>query len=414
MKRIVITGMGTLNPLGNTVDETWAKVRAGRSGIGRITRFDPSQTDTKIAGEVKGFDPAARLGHKEARRMDRFAQMAVVSALDAIEQSGYKVTADNMFDTGMLVSAGFGSTEILSESFETLFKLGPGRIRPTAFPSVLSNMAAAQPAMFLGIKGVTFSMAAACATGAVSIGEAAEVIRRGDASVVLAGGTEAGIMPIAIGGLNAMRAISTRNDAPEQASRPFDAERDGFVPSEGAAVMVVEGLEHAQARGAKILAELVGYACTCDASHVTAPDSDGAAIAYAMQRALSKAGLSISDIDYINAHGTSTKLNDANETRVIKQVFGEQAYNIPVSSTKSMTGHAMSASGTLEAILCIMAMNEGLIPPTINYEHRDPECDLDYVPNAARPAKLRYVMSNSFGFGGQNAVLILKKWENGA
>jgi 3-oxoacyl-[acyl-carrier-protein] synthase II len=414
MKRIVITGMGTLNPLGNTVDETWARAKAGQSGIGRITRYDPSLTETKIAGEVKGFDPAARLGHKEARRMDRFSQLAVVSAMDAIEQSGYKVTADNTFDTGMLVSAGFGSTEILSESFETLFKQGAGRLRPTAFPSVLSNMAAAQPAMFLGIKGVTFSMAAACATGAISIGEAAEVIRRGDANVVLAGGTEAGIMPIAIGGLNAMRAISTRNDSPEQASRPFDAERDGFVPSEGAAVVVVEGLEHAQVRGAKILAELVGYACTCDAGHVTAPDSDGAAIAYAMQRALKKAGLSINDIDYINAHGTSTKLNDANETRVIKQVFGEQAYNIPVSSTKSVTGHAMSASGTVEAILCIMAINDGFIPPTINYEHPDPECDLDYVPNTARPANLRYVMSNSFGFGGQNAVLIFKKWENGA
>jgi 3-oxoacyl-[acyl-carrier-protein] synthase II len=415
MKRIVITGMGTLNPLGNTVDATWARAKAGQSGITRITRYDPALTETKIAGEVKGFDPAARLGHKEARRMDRFAQLAVVSAMDAIEQSGYRVTPENTFDTGMLVSAGFGSTEILSESFETLFKQGAGRLRPTAFPSVLSNMAAAQPAMFLGIKGITFSMAAACATGAVSIGEAAEVIRRGDANVVLAGGTEAGIMPIAIGGLNAMRAISTRNDAPEAASRPFDARRDGFVASEAAAVVVVESLEHAQARGAKILAELVGYGCTCDASHVTAPDSDGAAIAVAMQRALAKAGLTIRDIDYINAHGTSTKLNDANETRVIKQVFGEQAYNVPISSTKSMTGHAMSASGTVEAILCIMALQEGLIPPTINYENSDPECDLDYVPNEARPANLRYVMSNSFGFGGQNAVLIFKKWsENGA
>ncbi len=413
MQRIVITGMGTLNPLGNTVAETWAKAKAGKSGIGPITRYDSSATETKIAGEVKDFDAAARLGHKEARRMDRFSQLAVVSAMDAIAQSGYQVTPENTYDTGMLISAGFGSTEVLTESFDTLFKYGPARIRPTAFPSVISNMAAAQPAMFLGIKGITFSLAAACATGAVSIGEGAEIIRRGDANVVVAGGTEAGIMPIAIGGLNAIRAISTRNEVPEKASRPFDATRDGFVPSEGAAAVVLESLEHAQARGAKILAELVGYACTCDASHVTAPDSDGAAIAHAMRRALTKAEITINDIDYINAHGTSTKLNDANETRVIKQVFGEQAYNVPVSSTKSVTGHAMSASGTIEAIICVMALNEGVIPPTINYEHPDPDCDLDYVPNVSRPAKLRYIMSNSFGFGGQNAVLILKKWENG-
>ncbi len=414
MKRIVVTGMGTVNPLGHTVEETWAKIKAGVSGIGPITRYDPALTDTKIAGEIKDFNPAARLGHKEARRMDRFAQIVVVSALDAMAQSGYEVTPDNTYDTGILISAGFGGTETLTESFETLFKQGAGRIRPTAFPAVLSNMAAAMPAMFLGIKGVTFSLSAACATSAVSIGEGAEVIRRGDANVVLVGGSEAGIMPIAVGGLNAMRAISTRNDAPQAASRPFDMTRDGFVPSEGAAVLVLESLEHAQARGAKILAELIGYSATCDATHVTAPDSDGAAVGQAMRRALAKAGLTANDIDYINAHGTSTKLNDAMETKAIKQVFGEQAYNIPISSTKSMTGHAMSASGALEAIFCVMAMNEGIMPPTINLEHPDPECDLDYIPHTARKKELRYVMSNSFGFGGQNAVLVLKRWENGA
>jgi 3-oxoacyl-[acyl-carrier-protein] synthase II len=413
MKRIVVTGMGTVNPLGHTVEETWAKIKAGVSGIGPITRYDPALTDTKIAGEIKDFNPAARLGHKEARRMDRFAQIVVVSALDAMAQSGYEVTLDNTFDTGILISAGFGGTETLTESFETLFKLGAGRIRPTAFPAVLSNMAAAMPAMFLGIKGVTFSLSAACATSAVSIGEGAEVIRRGDANVVLVGGSEAGIMPIAVGGLNAMRAISTRNDSPQGASRPFDITRDGFVPSEGAAVLVLESLEHAQARGAKILAEVIGYAATCDATHVTAPDSDGAAVGQAMRRALAKAGLTANDIDYINAHGTSTKLNDSMETKAIKQVFGEQAYNIPISSTKSMTGHAMSASGALEAIFCVMAMNEGIMPPTINLEHPDPECDLDYIPHTARKKELRYVMSNSFGFGGQNAVLVMKKWENG-
>src|SRR5581483_1361023 len=312
MKRIVVTGMGTVNPLGHTVEETWAKIKAGVSGIGPITRYDPALTDTKIAGEIKDFNPAARLGHKEARRMDRFAQIVVVSALDAMAQSGYEVTPDNTYDTGILISAGFGGTETLTESFETLFKQGAGRIRPTAFPAVLSNMAAAMPAMFLGIKGVTFSLSAACATSAVSIGEGAEVIRRGDANVVLVGGSEAGIMPIAVGGLNAMRAISTRNDAPQAASRPFDMTRDGFVPSEGA--LVLESLEYAQARGAKILAELIGYSATCDATRVTAPDSDGAAVGQAMRRALAKAGLTANDIDYINAHGTSTKLNDAMET----------------------------------------------------------------------------------------------------
>ncbi|HEX2949645.1 MAG TPA: beta-ketoacyl-ACP synthase II, partial [Armatimonadota bacterium] len=321
-------------------------------------------------------------------------------------------TPENTFDTGMLISAGFGSTEVLSESFDTLFKYGASRIRPTAFPSVLGNMASAVPAMFLGIKGVTFAVSAACATSAASIGEGAEIIRRGDANVVLVGGTEAGIMPIAIAGLNAMRAISTRNDAPAEASRPFDAKRDGFVPAEAAAVLVVESLEHAQARGANILAELIGYAATCDATHVTAPDSDGVAVTQAMRRALSKAGLTGSDIDYINAHGTSTVLNDLTETAAIKQVFGEHAYNIPISSTKSMVGHAMGASGALEAIICVMALREGIIPPTINYQYPDPKCDLDYVPNTARHAKLRHVMSNSFGFGGHNAVLILKQWEN--
>jgi 3-oxoacyl-[acyl-carrier-protein] synthase II len=414
MKRIVVTGTGTLNPLGNTTAETWARIKAGESGIGPITRYDASQTETKFAGEIKGFDPVAHLGHKEARRMDRFTQIAVVAAQEAITQAAYTVTPENTFDTGVLISAGFGSTEVLSESFDTLLKHGPSKIRPTAFPSALGNMAAAVPAMFLGIKGVTFSLSAACATSAVSIGEGAEIIRRGDANIVLTGGTEAGIMPIAIAGLNAMRAISTRNDAPQEASRPFDAKRDGFVPSEAAAVMVIESLEHAQARGAKILAELVGYAATCDATHVTAPDSDGVAVSHAMRRAISKAGLTIHDIDYINAHGTSTILNDMHETQAIKQVFGEQAYNIPISSTKSMVGHAMGASGALEAIVCVMALLDGIMPPTINYQYPDPQCDLDYVPNTARQASLRYVMSNSFGFGGHNAVLIFKKWEDSA
>jgi 3-oxoacyl-[acyl-carrier-protein] synthase II len=410
-KRIVVTGMGTLNPTGNTVEESWANIKAGKSGIGPITRYDASKTETRIAGEVRGFNPLGRLTAKEMRRMDRFSQMAVICALDAIEQANFQVTKENAFDTGSLISAGFGGTETLTENFEILMTQGAGRIRPLAFPTVLSNMAAAQPAMFLGIKGVTYSIAAACATSAVSIGEAAEIIKRGDANVMLAGGTEAGIMPMCIAGLNAMRVLSTRNECPEQASRPFDGTRDGFVAAEGAAVLLIESLDHAEARGAKILAELVGYACTCDAAHLTAPDMEGTAVSFAMRRALSKAGITIHDVDYISAHGTSTILNDLQETRVIKQVFGEHAYNVPISATKSMTGHAMSASGALQAIFAIQAIRDGAIPPTINYHQQDPECDLDYVPNVARAKELRYVMSNSFGFGGMNAVLIFKRWE---
>jgi 3-oxoacyl-[acyl-carrier-protein] synthase II len=411
MKRIVITGMGIISPLGHTVEETWGNVKAGRSGIGKITRFDTSELDTHIGGEVKEFDPSKWLGHKEARRMDRFAQYAIVASLEALAQSNYSITPDNTFDTGIIIGAGFGGTETLQAGFDNMVKNGPRRISPLTFPSVVPNMGAAQTAMRLGIRGINFSLSAACASSAVAIGEAAEIIRRGDANVMLAGGTEAGFALFSIAGLNAMHALSTRNDSPEEASRPFDATRDGFVPSEGAAMVVIESLEYAQARGAKILAELAGYACTCDAHHITAPEPEGTSVAYAMRKALSKAGITINDIDYINAHGTSTPLNDLQESRVIKQVFGEQAYNIPVSSTKSMTGHAMSSAGSLEAIFSVLAIRDGIIPPTINYYHRDPECDLDYVPLTARKANLRYVMSDSFGFGGQNGVLIIKKWE---
>lgn len=414
MKRIVITGMGTVGPLGLNVPETWENIKAGKSGIGLITRFDSSSLDTHIGGEVKDFDPAKWLGHKEARRMDRYSQFAIVAALEALEQADYQITPENSFDTGVLIGAGFGGSETLQEGVDILQTQGPRRVKPLMFPSVLNNMGSAQVAMRLGIRGVNFSVSAACATSGVAIGEAAELIRRGDVEVMLAGGSEAAFALFAMAGLNAMRALSTRNDSPQEASRPFDKTRDGFVPSEGAGVLVLESLEHAQARGAQILAELVGYGCTCDASHITQPDESGVAVAHAIRKAMHKAGVTINDIDYINAHGTSTPLNDLQETRVIKQVFGERAYEIPVSSTKSMTGHAMSSSGVFEAIFCIQAMREGVIPPTINYQYQDPECDLDYVPNTARKGDLKYVMSNSFGFGGQNAVLIFKRWENGA
>jgi 3-oxoacyl-[acyl-carrier-protein] synthase II len=318
------------------------------------------------------------------------------------------ITPETTFDTAVLISNGFGGAETLADGIETYRVQGPRKVKPTSFPAVIPNIAAANVAMRLGSRGVSFNYAAACATSAVSIGEGAEVIRRGDAKIALVGGTEASLVPFVLAGLNAMRAMSTRNDDPERASRPFDATRDGFVPAEGAAVLVLESLEHAQERGAHIYAELVGYAATCDAWHVTAPDSEGLAISHAIRRALHKAGLTIHDIDYINAHGTSTPLGDLQETRVIKQVFGEQAYRVPISSTKSMTGHAMSSSGAFEAIFSIMALCEGVMPPTINLHTPDPDCDLDYIPNLARRKPLKHVMSNSFGFGGQNAILIFK------
>ncbi|MBX3081640.1 MAG: beta-ketoacyl-ACP synthase II [Anaerolineae bacterium] len=410
MTRIVITGMGCLSPLGNSVQTTWEGIKAGRSGIATLTRLDISTVETKIGGEVKGFEPEAHFGHKEARRMDRFSQLAVVAALQAVEDANYAITPDNTFDTAVLVSNGFGGPETLGESIETFRLYGTKKVKPTSFPAVLPNIVSASIAMRLGSRGVCFNYAAACATSAVSIGEGAELIKRGDAEVVLVGGTEASLVPYVLAGLNSMRAMSTRNDDPECASRPFDANRDGFVPAEGAAVLVLESLEHARSRGAHIYGELVGYAASCDAWHVTAPDSEGTSITYAIRRALQKAGLTIYDIDYINAHGTSTLLGDLQETRVIKQVFGEHAYKVPISSTKSMTGHAMSTSGAFEAIFSIMALNDGIMPPTINLETPDPACDLDYIPNVARAKPLTYVMSNSFGFGGQNAILIFKKY----
>ncbi|MCS6872128.1 MAG: beta-ketoacyl-ACP synthase II [Anaerolineae bacterium] len=412
-KRIVVTGMGMVTPLGLNVAETWANIKACKSGVTRITRFDSSSLDTQIGAEVKGFDASQWLGSKEARRMDRYAQFAVVAALEACAQANYHVTPENTFETGVIIGAGFGGSETFQEGIDTLYRRGPKKISPFTFPMVLNNMGSAQVAMRLGIRGTNFTVSAACATGAVAIGEGAELIRRGDVNAVIAGGSEASFALFSMAGLNAMKALSTRNDSPETASRPFDATRDGFVPAEGAAVLLLESLESAQARGATILAELVGYGCTCDASHVSAPDPEGIAIVRAMQRAMQQAGITPQDIDYINAHGTSTPLNDANETRMIKKVFGERAYQIPVSSTKSMIGHAMSSSGSMEAIFSIMALRDGFIPATINYQYPDPECDLDYVPNTPRTANLRYVMSNSFGFGGQNAVLIFKRWEEG-
>lgn len=412
ISRVAVTGLGAVSPLGLDVPTVWQKLVSGESGVARITRFDPAGFETQIAAEVKGFDASERLDAREARRMDRFAQFAVVAAGEAVADAGLNLRTRDPFEVGAIVSSGFGGAQTLAEGFDVFYHRGPTRLRPLQLPMMISNMAAAQVAMQLGIRGPNYSIASACASSTHAIGEAAEIVRRGDARVMLAGGTEAGITPITVAALNAMRVLSTRNDEPERASRPFDAQRDGFVPGEGAAILVLEDLEYALQRGARILAELVGYGATADAAHITAPDSEGAAAIHAIRRALEKARLGTCEVDYINAHGTATRLNDPIETKIIKEVFGPAAPNIPISSTKSMTGHLMSAAGALEAVVCVLALRDGIVPPTINYEHRDPECDLYYVPNRARSIPLTTAMSNSMGFGGQNAVLIFRTWED--
>jgi len=408
-KRIVITGLGCLSPLGNDVPSSWEAAVAGVSGATRITRFDATAFKNQIACEVKGFDAAALFGVKEARRMDRFTQMAVAAALEAVRDSGLVITDENRMRIGAVVGSGIGGGNTMFEQVAVLQQKGPDRVSPFMVPMMLIDSAGGMIAINLQIQGPNFAVVTACATSTNAIGEAAEVIRRGQADVMLAGGSEAGVVPAAVAGLGAMTALSTRNDDPQHASRPFDKERDGFVMGEGAAVLVLESLEHAQARGAHIAGEVLGYGSTNDAFHISAPSENGRGASDCMRMALNDAGLGIADIDYINAHGTSTQLNDKSETAAIKTLFGEKAYDVPISSTKSMTGHLMGAGGALEAIFCLMAMRDSMIPPTINYEFPDPQCDLDYVPNKARAKELNTVMSNSFGFGGHNATIILGK-----
>lgn len=407
-ERIVITGLGCVSPLGNDAETTWKQIVAGISGAARITLYDPSDFLNQIAAEVKDFDAASIFGRKAARRMDRFSQFALLSAQEAVEDSGLKITSDNRDRIGAVIGSAIGGLGTLQTQFEVLHNSGPKRVSPFLVPLMLADSAGGMVAIHFGIRGPNLAVVTACATGTNSIGEAAEIIRRGHADVMLAGGTEAAIVPIATAGLATMTALTTRNAEPERASRPFDKERDGFLMGEGAAVLVLESLPHAEARGANILGEIVGYGVTNDAHHISAPALNGAGAALCMQMALDNANLKVTDINYINAHGTSTPLNDKSETAAIKTVFGEHAYAIPVSSTKSMTGHMLGASGAMEALFCIKAMQDEILPPTINYENPDPECDLDYVPNEARPQKSTYVMSNSFGFGGHNATLILK------
>jgi 3-oxoacyl-[acyl-carrier-protein] synthase II len=409
-KRVVITGMGCISPLGNDSTTLWSNIMAGRSGVGPITLYDTSQFKVKIAAEVKGFDGGALFGPRDARRMDIFAQYALAAALQAIHHSGLVVNEINRDRIGVMLGTGIGGMNTLFEQMQVFFQRGPDRVSPFLVPMMLPDTAAGVVAIHLGVRGPNMAIVAACASGTNALGEAAATIRRGGADVVLSGGSEAVIVPIAMAGLGVMNALSVRNDEPERASRPFDRDRDGFVMGEGAAILVLESLEHAQARGAHILAEFSGYGASNDAYHISAPAENGAGAALCMKSSLDDAGLGVNDIGYINAHGTSTPLNDKSETAAIKTVFGEQAYRIPISSTKSMTGHLLGAAGALEALICVKILQDSVLPPTINYETPDPACDLDYVPNHARPAQVQHIMSNSFGFGGHNATIILSQF----
>ncbi len=408
-RRVVITGVGTLNPLANDVASTWQRVVNGESGIGKITLFDARDFKTRIAGEVKNFDPIACFGRKEARRMSRGTQFAVAAAEQALADADLTINAGNRDKIGVIVGSGMGSLDPILDNVTLLNTRGVKRVSPFFVPMMLADTPAAMISIKLGLRGANMSVVTACATGNNAIGEAAITIMRGAADMMLAGGTEASILPIAIGGFNQMGALSVRNGEPERASRPFSLDRDGFVASEGAGILVLEERDHALARGASIYGELIGYGSSADAYHISTPCPNGEGAVRAMRSALDDAELQPSDIDYINAHGTSTTVNDAGETAAIKTVFGEYAYTLPISSTKSMHGHLMGAAGALEAILCLKSMETNIIPPTINYEKGDPACDLDYVPNIKREAIVDITMSNGFGFGGHNAVLIFRK-----
>jgi 3-oxoacyl-[acyl-carrier-protein] synthase II len=410
-KRVVITGAGAVSPVGNSLPDTWEALIAGKSGAAIITSFDASKLKTHFAAEVKGFDISQYLGSKEGRRLDRFAQFAMVSTLEAVSQAGLTVTNENRDRIGVLIGSGIGGVQTLYEQLEIFRERGPERVSPFLVPMMISDSAAGNVAIRLGMRGPNLAIATACATGSNAIGEAGEMIKRGAADVMVAGAAEAAVVPVAMAGLNVMTALSTRNDDPERASRPFDKNRDGFLIAEGGAVVILESLENARARGAKVLCELSGYGTSDDAFHISAPAEDGAGAAISMQLALKDAALKPEEISYINAHGTSTQLNDKSETAAIKTVFGKAAYDVPISSTKSMTGHLMGASGSLEAAICVQIFKDDILPATMNYETPDPVCDLDYVPNHPRKAHPKHIMSNSFGFGGHNATLIFTRFE---
>jgi len=411
MVRAVVTGMGVVAPNGIGIESFWRSIIGGVSGVGPITRFDASRHDARIAGEVKGFDPLQWLEKKDVRKMDLFIQYAVAAAQMAHDDSGLKVTDENRERVGIVVGTGMGGLPNLEEVHKIMLEKGPGRISAFFIPSIITNLASGQISMRFGMKGPNSCVCTACATGNHAIGDSLRIIQRGEADVMLAGGSEAVITPLTIGGFCAMKALSTRNDEPTRASRPFDKDRDGFVMSEGAGLMVLESLTHAKRRGAKIYAEIVGYGMSADAYHITLPAPEGEGAARSMRLALKDAGVAPSQVDYINAHGTSTPAGDVNETLAIKTVFNEHARKLAVSSTKSMTGHLLGAAGGVESVITVLALYHGILPPTINYEKPDPECDLDYIPNVARHAEVRHAMTNSFGFGGTNATLVLKKFE---
>jgi 3-oxoacyl-[acyl-carrier-protein] synthase II len=410
MARVVVTGLGAVAPNGIGVEQFWENIIRGVSGVAPITRFDASKHDTQIAGEVKGFDPLNWIEKKEIRKMDLFIQFAIAAAQMAFDDAGLKITDDARERMGVFVGTGMGGIPALEESHKILLERGPGRVSAFFIPSIITNMGSGQISMRFGMKGPNSCVCTACATGNHAIGESFRLIQRGDADVMIAGGTEAVITPLTIAGFASMRALSTRNSEPTRASRPFDKGRDGFVMGEGCGLMVLESLEYAQRRGVRIYAELVGYGMSADAHHITLPALDGAV--RSMRLSLEDAKMAPSEVEYVNAHGTSTPAGDVNETQALKEVFGEHARKLAVSSTKSMTGHLLGAAGGIESVITVLTLSKGMVPPTINYETPDPECDLDYVPNTARSAQVHVALTNSFGFGGTNATLIFKRFED--
>jgi 3-oxoacyl-[acyl-carrier-protein] synthase II len=407
-RRVVVTGLGVVTSIGHNVNDFWSSLLAGKSGISRLTHFDPTDFGSQIGAEVLDWDVAAHMDPKDARRNDRYTQFGFVASKQAVKDSGLNVTSENGDRIGVMIGSGIGGMHTYETQLKTLWERGPRKVSPFTIPALIGNMCAGLVAIEYGARGPNFALVSACATGSHAIGEAAHAIRRGDADVMIAGGSEAAITPFAYASFCAMKAMSTRNDTPQTASRPFEKNRNGFVMGEGAGILVLESLEHAQARGARIYCEVTGYAATCDAFHITQPDPEGRGLSLSMTRALASSGLELGDIDYINAHGTSTPYNDKFETLAIKKVWGDLAYKIPVSSTKSMTGHLLGAAGGIESVICVKTIESGMMAPTINLEEPDPECDLDYVPNVARKADIRTALSNNLGFGGQNASLIFR------
>jgi beta-ketoacyl-acyl-carrier-protein synthase II len=409
-KRVVVTGLGAVCPVGNNIADMWAALVAGKSGVDYITSFDTTDFETKIAGEVKSFDASLYASRKQVQRMDRFTQFAVAASLQAAQSSGLTINSDNVYDCGVIIGNSVCGLLSVSEQFKVLTEKGPARVSPILAPTMTGDAASVQVSLILGAKGVNYAISSACSSGSDAIGQAYNIIRLGDARVMVAGGTEAPIIPIVIAAFSNIRALSAKNENPKEACRPFDAKRNGFVMAEGSGILVLEEENYALERGAPILAELAGYGATSDAFHLIQPAPDGASAISATEIALKKANVTPEEVDYINAHGTATVLNDRTETNVIKSVFGEYARRIPVSASKSMLGHLLGAAGSIEAVITVLALQHGILPPTINLTHPDPECDLDYVPNHARKAAIKTAVSNSFGFGGHNSVLVFKKY----